>query len=610
MNWTNTKSRQSWIAPTAVAIAALTILVHWPAVHNDFVYWDDPLYLGKVSQLKRVSIPAIQWIATALLPLYYHPLTWFSHLLDFQFWGWNPEGHHATSVLLHGVNAGLACLLVWMLTGAVENLSASTRLAMAAGVAVTFGIHPLQVESVAWLAERKTVLCGLFSLMCLCAYLRAVRVGAPVAERTVTDLPPGTAATTTERLGVPGGRALPTTTQPRHSGSRSRGWWWGMTCLFLAAVLSKPMAVSLPVVMLTLDFYPLRRQMRLGWRTLVKEKGVLFGCCVALGVVTFISQSRAGAVTNLAGFSATARCFVAARNIIFYVWKLIWPAWLSPYYPLEGKIPLGDVEFAGSVVGVVVITVLAFLWHRKMPAVWAAWCAYLALIAPVSGLMQVGGQGAGDRFMYFPMISVLLLEAAGCVWLWRHFSLIGRSALAPLRAGLAGLLGCLLLFYGFRTRGQIAVWHDDETLWTAAVRYFPNSVLTNWKLSLALMDQRRYEEVVVYAQKAARLNPTYGPMHATLGEVYLKMHQYREVLAELQEALRLKPDLRDARYALACAYSRLNRLDDAYRTLQELLTIEPSYAHLAATDEDLANLRNSPDFSARVRALLGGASAK
>ncbi|MGD0652122.1 MAG: tetratricopeptide repeat protein, partial [Verrucomicrobiia bacterium] len=536
MNWTNTKLQRSWFALAAAAISALTILVHWPAVHNGFVYWDDPLYLGKVSQLERVSFSALEWIATALLPLYYHPLTWLSHLVDFQFWGWNLAGHHASSVLLHGINAGLVCLLVWMLTGTVENLSDSTRLAMAAGIAVAFGIHPLQVESVAWLAERKTVLCGLFSLMCLCAYLRAVSGTA--------GLRPASSPAREDDPAVAGARIV------------NRRWWWGMTCLFLAALLSKPMAVSLPVVMLGLDFYPLRRQMRSGWLSLVKEKGLLFACCVALGVVTIISQSHAGAVTNMAGFGATARCAVAARNVIFYIWKLAWPSWLSPYYPLEGEIPLGAPEFVFSVIGVIFISVFAFWLRRQVPVVWSAWCACLALIAPVSGLMQVGGQGAGDRFMYLAMIPVLLLVAAGCVWLWRRFSLIGRGALA-------GLLGCMLLFYGFQTRGQITVWHDDETLWTAAVRRFPNSVLTNWKLAQALMMQKRHEEALPHAQKATRLNPTFGPMHATLGEIHVRTHRYREALAELQEALRLKPDMHDARYTLACAYSRLNRLDDA-----------------------------------------------
>lgn len=544
----------------ATTVTALTILVHWPAVRNGFVDWDDPLYLGGVSQLKRVSFESLKWIATSLRG-YYQPLTWLSHLIDFQIWGWNPAGHHASSIWLHGANAALVCVLMWILTGAVENLSKSARLAMAAGVAITFGIHPLQVEPVAWLAERKTVLCGLFSLMSLCAYVTAV------------------------------------------SRDDRRGWWWVTTFLFLAALLSKPMAVSLPAVMLAMDFYPLSRSARWGWRRLIMEKWILYVCGLAVGIVTIVSQSRAGAITGLGGFSVAARCLVAARNVLFYVWKLIWPAWLSPYYPLEGKIPLGDAEFVGSVIGVVALTALAF-WRRKpAPVVWSAWCAYLALIAPVSGLMQVGAQGAGDRFMYLAMVPILALAAAGCLWLWRRFSLMGRGTLA-------GLLVCWLLFCSLRTRGQIATWHDDETLWTTAVGYFPDSVLANWKLSLALMDQHRYEEASAYARKAARLNPTYAPMRATVGEICMETHHYQEALAELQEALRLKPDLTGARYALAGAYSRLGRLDEAYRTLQELLAMDPSYARVAVTDDNLAELRSSPEFSVRVRALLGDPGGK
>ena len=369
----------------AAATAALTILAHWPAVHNGFVHWDDPFYLGKVSQLKRISPESLAWIATAL-PGYYQPFAWFSHLVDFQIWGWNLAGHHATSILLHGVNTALVCILVWMLTGTVGNLSPSIRLAMAAGVALAFGIQPLQVESVAWLAERKTVLCGMFSLLSLCAYAVAV------------------------------------------SGDVRRHWWWTTVALFLAALLSKPMAVSLPIVMLAMDYYPLRRQTRLGWRRLIREKWILLATGVALGIVTIVSQSHAGAVTGLGGFGVMARGFVAARNILFYVWKLIWPAWLSPYYPLEGKIPLGDVEFVGSLVGVIAFTALAFWRRRQIPVLWSAWWAYLALIAPVSGLLQVGAQGAGDRFMYLAMIPLLILAATGVVWLWRYFSGMGRCA--------------------------------------------------------------------------------------------------------------------------------------------------------------------------------------
>lgn len=549
--------RRFWIVVTAVMIAGLTIFVHWPAVYNGFVNWDDPFYLGKVSELKRISFASVEWVFTAL-PVYYQPLTWLSHLIDFQVWGWNLAGHHATSILLHGANAALVCLFVWMLTGAIENLSASTRLVVAAGVAVVFGIHPLQVESVAWLAERKTVLCALFSLLSLSAYFLAVS---------------------------PGG---------------GRGWWWAMTVLLLAALLSKPMAVSLPFVMLVMDFYPLRRSLFRGWRPLLREKWILFACCAALGVVTMVAQSRAGAITDLAGFGITARCFVVARNVAFYMWKLIWPAWLSPYYPLEGEIPLGDAEFVGSMVGVILITALTFWRRNRIPAVWSAWCVYLALIAPVSGLLQVGPQGAGDRFMYSAMIPLLALAAAGCVWLWQHFHLITRSTLA-------GLLGCLLLFYGVRTRDQIVVWRDDQTLWTTAVFYFPNSVLANWKLSLALIDQRRYEEAQDHASKAAHLNPTYGPIHATLGEILLKTQRYHEAVTEAQEALRLQSDLHNAQYTLARAYAALGRWEQSFDSLQVLLAAQPAYATAAARDEELEALRQQPEYAARFATLIDGA---
>lgn len=570
MNETNPQAWRLRVGLAALSVATLTVFVFWVAIYNGFVQWDDPLYLEKVAHLKRLSLPSLRWIATALLPLYYHPFTWLSHLIDYQVWGSNLAGHHATSILLHGANAGLVCLFVWRLTEATGNLSRSTRLAMAAGVAITFGIHPLQVESVAWLAERKTLLSGMFSLLCLGAYLRAV------AER-----PPAT--------------GLPTTTQRR--------WWWTMTALFLAALLSKPMAVSLPVVMLAMDFYPLRRRTRLGWLALVKEKWLLFAYCLVMGILTIVSQSRAGAVTNLAGLGITTRGFVAARNFGFYIWKLIWPAWLSPYYPLEGRIPLGDIEFAGSVMAVAVLTGFAWWRRRRMPLLWTAWCAYVVMLAPVSGLFQVGRQGAGDRFMYLPMIPVLLIEAWVCVWAWNLFSRLGRATLLV-------LLGCLLLFYGFRSRGQIAVWHDDEALWTTAAGYFPDSVLANWKLASALMAQHRYEEALPCAQKAARLDPSFGPIRATLGMVYVKTHHYPEALATLQEALRLKPEMTDATYALACVYSRSDRWDDAYRTLRELVAIEPSYARVAATDEELADLRKNPEFSNRVQSLLGSATTK
>jgi tetratricopeptide (TPR) repeat protein len=552
------KFDRRWAFAAALAIAALTVLVYWPAVHNGFVNWDDPFYLGRVAKLKRVSLASIAWMFTAL-PVYYQPLTWLSHLIDFQIWGWNLAGHHATSVLLHGANAALVCLFIWILTATIQDLRSSTRLLFASGVALVFGIHPLQVESVAWIAERKTILCSLFSLMCLCAYVRAV------------------------------------------SENRHRGWWWTMTVLFLAALASKPMAVSLPLVMLAMDFYPLRRHRQRSWRQLIGEKLVLFACSVVFGVLTVVAQSQMGAVAGFAGFGILGRCLVASRNAVFYVWKLIWPAWLSPYYPLEGKIALGEMEFLASLIGVILITALAFWRRNRWPVAWSTWCAYLALIAPVSGLLQVGPQGAGDRFMYLAMIPLLVLAGAAVLWLCRRSSLVGRTSLA-------GALSCLVIFYGVRTWDQIPVWRDDLTLWMTAAYYFPNSAVTNWKIAIALTNDHRYEVAETYAQKAVRLNPNYGSAHAALGEIYLKTGRYPEAITEAEEASRLSPQLPNAGYVLAQAYARLGRYEQSLDMLRKVFVLDPTFVDAAVHDEELAALRNQPEYAARFAALVKAAN--
>ena len=204
-------TRMILVPALALMVMAITVWVQWPCVHGGFLNWDDDLYLEEVARHPQLSWQTITWAFSTTVPFYYHPLTFLSHVADHQLWGTDPWRHHLTSLLLHGLNAGLVLLFVWLL---LENVGASVgeRVALACGVALVFGLHPLQVEAVAWLAERKTVLCAFFSLMSLCAYLQMTR-----------------------RLS-------------------SRGWWWATTLLFTAALLAKPMAMSLPLVMLILDF--------------------------------------------------------------------------------------------------------------------------------------------------------------------------------------------------------------------------------------------------------------------------------------------------------------------------------------------------------------------
>ena len=584
----------------ALAVAAIVVWVYWPCLQGGFLNWDDDLYLEEAARHPQLSWQTITWAFSAAVPFYYHPLTFLSHVADHQLWGADPLGHHLTNLLLHGLNSGLVALFVWLL---MENVSASfgERLALACGMALVFGLHPLQVEPVAWLAERKTLLCGFFSLLSLCSYLQLARR-------------------------APG-----------------RAWRWAVILFFLAALLAKPMAMSLPLVMLALDFYPLRRSEIVGWWPLWKEKILLILLSAVDLVLTIIGQALVGAVMAIQVHSIGDRCLVAARGFIFYLWKLIWPGWLCPFYPLGGTISLSQAEFLVPVILVALISVLVVWLRKRAPALLAAWCVYLALLIPVSGLTQVGSQAVADRFMYLAMLAPLLVLGWGCIWLWRRLHAAGKPMLL--------LLICSeLIFLCVRTRQQIPVWHNSETLWRTVLGHFPRSGVALGHLAMALAEQRRFEEALPYVQAAfadipdhpvvrdtledvcsqlavarverrqfaqalpyakevLQLDPANATARAMLGLIYFKTGEYNGAISALQKTLQLNPNLPAARYNLACAYSRMGQLAQAYEMLQALLSSHPRFARLAARDAELDGLRTNTAYREEFQALTGAGRA-
>jgi tetratricopeptide (TPR) repeat protein len=533
----------------ALAVATLAVWVHLPCVHNQFLDWDDDVYLDSITPHLPLLWGTVAWAFKSLTPFYYHPLTWLSHALDCQLWGLRPAGHHLTNVLLHGVNSALALWLSWLLADGVRE-----RLAIAIGVSMVFAIHPLQVESVAWVAERKNVLCSFFFLASLCAYVRHVR-------------------------------------EPQRP-----AWLWATVVLSVAAFLSKPMAVSLPFVMLAMDFYPLRRADSMGWWRLLVEKWWLFIGCLALAAATIVPQVKIEALRGLASLTLWERFFVAVRGSVFYLWKLVWPAWLLPYYPL-GQVQVMQREFLVPLAVFAAITALGIWARRTAPAILAAWACYLALILPVSGLMQSGAQAAADRFMYLAMVPVLLLLASGCVWLWHRASVAMKIALIALLVGEA-------VFFGLRSREQITVWHDKAIFWQTVLARFPQSGLANLRYAMVLNEQLRFAEAAPPALQAVKVVPDDPLPHAELGLAYLKTHKYSEAAQELQEALRQDPELVATRYNLACAYSRLGKQAEAYETLQKLLHAAPQFAQPAARDSELSALRRDPEYGPRLQSLV------
>jgi protein O-mannosyl-transferase len=547
-------------------VAAVSLWVFRPVLFDGFVHWDDHIYLAELERMGGFSWSSLTWMWTSVQPFYLQPIAWMTHLADYQIWGSNPVGHHATNWILHGVYVALVGTLVWMLAGKVDPVPSGTahmrrveRLALAMGIALVCGIHPLQVESVAWVSARNGLLCSVWMVAALCAYVRA-----------------------------------------DGHGERERGWWWTTVGLYVVALLTKPFAVSLPLVMLALDFYPLRRHAKRGWWRLVLEKWFLIALSLVAAMEAIVAQPT---LEGLRPYTLGSRVLVAAHGMAFYVWKLMWPAWLSPFYPLSSKVSLRSTEFWVPLLFCVVMTVVAVLLRRRAPVLLAAWWSYLALLLPVSGLVQVGRQAVADRYAYLAMVPVLLVLGSGVLWIWRHMLVWRIMVLSVIVAGLP--------FLGLRTRQQIAVWHDDVSLWNAALAHFPKDPLANYNLALALVREGRLtdargpaERTVMYSDPRATQLPE---ARATLGVIYLKTHQYDQAVEQLREAVAADTTLWAARYNLACAYARLGQLADAYKLLQEVVGAQPEYASLAARDGELKALRDDPEYGARLHALIGDA---
>jgi hypothetical protein len=516
------KISRTTLVGVALAIFAGTVVLYWSSVQGGFLTrMDDDEYLRQSVRLNGLTWNAVKWAFTVTAP-YYHPLPRLSHVLDYQIWGKNAAGHHATSVVVHALNAALVFGFLWTLLGAA-GLTEGERFGMAAGVAVVFAIHPFQAESVAWMSGRTQLLCTTFGIGCLWAYVAGAR----------------------------------------------RWVVWG---LFLATLLCKPMAVSLPFVMLVIDYYPLRRHERLGWGRLVGEKAMLIALGVAAAVVTMITESQTGGLLiPLETISPVQRVLLMFQSLTFYPWRLVCPVHFVPFYPLPETISVGQWPVLLSVVGVGIVTALALWYRRRAPAVAAGWGAYVVLILPVSGLMQTGLSAVALRYAYLAMLPLLLLAGGAMVWAWR------RTATAA-RIGLVGLLACELCVFGLRTRSLIPIWHDDETLWQTVLAKFPDSAVANRAMLMLLLDQQRTTEALEYAQRYVEIEPQMCEAHNNFGFVLAMVKRLPEAIEEYGEALQLKPNYADAHNNLANALMHEGKVAEAIPHYEVALKLAPGSA--------------------------------
>ncbi len=550
-----------WRLPAAVALA--TVAIYLPVVRNQFVPWDDNRYLYENPHITPLSWGAVRWAFTTFHCSNYHPLTWLSHALDVALWGLNPAPHHLTNAVLHAANGALFLLLAYrLLSLAAPRWQAREVRLAAAAAALLFVLHPLRVESVAWAAERKDVLCGLFCLLTCLAYLAFATRG--------------------------GGRR------------------YGLTlALFAAALLAKPMAITLPLVLLLVDRFPLRRPAAVGWSRLGAEKLPLFALSAASAALTLRAQQAGGAVSPLDHLPVAARLANAVRGICFYLEKSLLPLRLSPLYEPRLHPPLGPYLIAAAVV--VTITLAAVVrWRRGDPTLGTAWLAYLVLLAPVLGVVQAGRQVAADRYTYLPTLPLALLTGAGVAVAWRRLACTtaGRTIALVVAAAVVAALATL-------TVGQIAVWHDGETLWRHAVACDPDhafqaheavGILAEERGDLATAIREYQRAIAIHPRfvdaldrlgialaregdlagaeatfhRALEVTPADSVAHANLGHLRLKQRRIPEAIDLLTRAVAEDPTFAKAQRLLGTAYLMAGDPTRAAATLRAALEVEPA----------------------------------
>jgi protein O-mannosyl-transferase len=472
----------------ALGLFALTLWTFFPAIENGFVGYDDPeLVTENRHVLSGINWENVKWAFGAPAAANWHPLTLLSHMLDCHWFGLAPWGHHLMNVVGHALSAVLLFL-------ALQRMTRATGRSLA--VALLFALHPLRVESVAWVAERKDILSTFFGMLALYAYAGYAAHAAPKDPRAK--------------------------------------WYYGLTlAAFVAALLSKPMLVTLPFVLLLLDYWPLGRMQRAEyraksaesgnaprassiihhWSFILLEKLPFLVITLVLGVITYVVHHRAGDI--LTGLTLASRIANATVSYARYLGKLAWPAGLSPFYPLAPSLPPGVVWGAGVLL--VVVTLMALVLWRTRPFFVVGWLWYLGTLVPVIGLVQIGGESMADRYTYIPCIGLLMVLIWGLHSVLRPLSrrLVIDVALVTLAS-----LACIAL-----TRQQIARWRDTETLFRHALAVTQGNYIAHNNLGTALDRQGRLAEAAAEFRNAIQDKPDYAEAYNNLGIVLSEQDQ-------------------------------------------------------------------------------------
>ena len=507
------------VLAVCLVLAAITFAVFGRTLGFGFVNYDDNEYVYENSVVSQgLTVKGVTWAFYGAHAANWHPLTWLSHELDCQLYGLHPAGHHLTNVLLHTATVILLFLILRQMTGALWR---------SAFVAAVFAIHPLRVESVAWVSERKDVLSGLFFMLTVGAYIRYAR------------------------------------------GPRSLAHYGWVMLMFALGLLCKPMLVTLPLVLLVLDRWPLRRDQT--WGKLLTEKLPLCALSAASCVATLLAQYKG--IQSVGAFSLPMRLANAVVAGSVYIGQMFYPAGLVAFYPykLDG-LPGWEVALAGLLLA----GLLAIAWWQRSGQPWllSGWLWYLIMLLPVVGIIQVGDQAHADRYTYLPQIG-LYIAVTWLVGEWAAKWRLNRRVLAGLMAGaVAVLMICAWT--------QAAYWENSETLWTHAIACVKPNDVPHFNLGNAFRQQGRMDDAVAQYEQALQIKPDLAQAHDNLGHVLLLQGKAAEAIPHFQKALQIRPDLPNAHLNLGNALRKVGKVDEAIAELRTSLQIRPKFegAHL------------------------------
>ncbi len=529
-----------WLLP--VLIFALTVVTFYPALQNQFLSWDDNANFLDNPRYRGLGWSQLKWMFGATYWGHYQPLSWVTLALDYLIWGMDPFGYHLTNLVLHAANAVVfyfVCVRLLSLSMSIDPSNLSLRVG-AAFAAVLFAIHPLRVESVAWVTERRDVLSGLFFLLTILWYVKAA-------------------------------------TAPTEKGYRK---WMALTvAVYILSLLSKAVGMTVPAVLLVLDVYPLRRLagdpdrwLDDAYRRVWLEKAPFVLLAIIFAITAAVAQT--GAMGSLHAYGVSARLALALFGLAFYAWKTIIPMGLSPLYELPADFNPGEWIYVASGLLVVIATAILYFFRRRWPAGLAVWLYYAAMVAPVSGIVQSGPQLVADRYSYLSCLGWAVLAGGGLVFLWRRWLSSSRAALSLVgTAVVAGVVGL-----GYLTRQQVQVWHDTEKMWNYVIALDPNSAIAHNEIGTLLQKEGKFEEAVEHFRRVVRINPNYFAVHYNLGNALAGLGKMDEATGEYREAVRLFPGFSRARYNLGLSLFSRGQMDEAIKEFRKTLEIEPDYA--------------------------------